>query len=59
MAHSWSVENTQHYDPYEEESQMAEMFHILDEEPDATPEWGDQYVNAEILFLRGDRMTRY
>ena len=31
---------------------------MLDEEPEVTPEWGDQYVNAEILLLRGDKMAR-
>ena len=31
---------------------------MLDDEPKVTPEWGDQYVNAELLFSRGDKMTR-
>ena len=31
---------------------------MLDEEPEVTPEWGDQYVNAEILLPRWDKMAR-
>ena len=48
------VEETPQYDPYEDELQNAETFPMLDEEPEVTPEWGEQYVNAEILFQRGD-----
>ena len=33
-------EDMPQYDPYEDESQNAEMFHILDEEPEVIPEWG-------------------
>ena len=29
-------------DPYEDVLQNAEMFTILDKEPEVTPEWGDQ-----------------
>ena len=53
-----SVEETMQYDPYEDESQNAETFPMLDKEPEVTPEWGDQYVNAEILLPRGDNMAR-
>ena len=28
---------------------------MLDEEPEVTPKWRDQYVNAEILLLRGEK----
>ena len=36
-----SVEETLQYDPYEDESQNAETFPMLDEEAEVTPEWGD------------------
>ena len=52
------VEDTLQYDPYDDESQNAEKFPILEEEPGSTQEWENQYVNTEILLLRGDRMTR-
>ena len=31
---------------------------MLDEEPEVTPEWEDQYVNAKILLPRWDKMTK-
>ena len=31
---------------------------MLDEEPEVSPKWGDQYVNAQILLPRGDKMAR-
>ena len=34
------------------------MFPMLDEEPDVTPKWRSQYINAEILHLTADKMTR-
>ena len=52
------VEETPQYNPYKDESQNAETFPMLDEEPEGTPEWGDQYVNAVILLPRRDKMTR-
>ena len=52
------VEDMLLYDPYEYKAQNAETFPMLDEEPEVTPEWGDQYVKAEVLFLRGDNMAR-
>ena len=52
------VEDTSQYDPYEDELQNAKMFPIFVKEPEETPEWGEQYVNSETLFLRGDIMTR-
>ena len=30
----------------------------MDEEPEVNPEWGDQYVNADILLPKGDAMAR-
>ena len=30
----------------------------MDKEPEVTPEWGDQYVNTEILLPREGRMAR-
>ena len=41
------------YEPYEDESQNVETFSILDEEPEVTPEWRDQYLNTEILLQEG------
>ena len=52
------AEDTLHYNPYEDELQNAEMFPILDEGPVVIPEWGDQYVNAEILLPRVNSMAR-
>ena len=46
------------YDLYEGKSQNAKTFPILYEEQEVIPGWGDLYVNAEILLLRGDKMTR-
>ena len=52
------AEDTPQYDPYADDSQNAETFHMLDEEPEVTPKWGDQYMNAEILLPKGDKMAR-
>ena len=52
------VEDMLQYDPYEDKSQNAEIFPMLGKEPEVTPKWGDRYVNAEILLLRGDTMAR-
>ena len=52
------VEETPQNDSYENESQYAETFLILNEEPEVYLKWGDQYVNANILLLRGDEMAR-
>ena len=50
------LEETLQYDPYEDKLQNAEMFLMLDEEPEVTPEWGgDQYVNVEILLQEGTK----
>ena len=49
---------TPQYDPHDDELQNAETFTMLDEEPKVTTEWGDQYVNAEIMLPRGDKMVR-
>ena len=35
------AENMPQYDPYDDESQNADEFPILDEEPGVTSEWGD------------------
>ena len=40
------------YDPYEDNSQNTKTFPMLDEEPEVAPEWGNHYVNAEILLPR-------
>ena len=52
------VEGTPQYNPYEEELQNAEIFPMLDKGPEVTPECGDQYVNAAILFPRGYKLAR-
>ena len=52
------VEETLQYDTDEDESQNAETLPMLDEEPEVTPNRGDQYVNAEIVLPRGDMMAR-
>ena len=31
---------------------------MLDEDPEVTPKWRDQYVNAEILLLREHKIAR-
>ena len=31
---------------------------MLDEEPEVASKWGDQYVNAEILLPRRDKVVR-
>ena len=51
------MEDTLQYHPYKDELQNVEMFHILDEEPEVAPEWGGQFVNAEIL-LPWDKMAK-
>ena len=53
-----SVEDTPYYDLYEDKSQIDKVFPMLDVEPKVTPEWGEQYVKAEILFLRGNIIAR-
>ena len=52
------VEDTLQCNAYEDESQNAKTFPMLDEKSGITPNRGDHYVNAEILLPRGDRMTR-
>ena len=31
---------------------------MLDEEPEVTPEWGDQYVSAKMKLPKEDKMAR-
>ena len=45
------------YDPCEDESQSVETFSTLDEKPEVTPEYGDQYSNEEI-FPRGNEIAK-
>ena len=52
------VEETHQIDSYVNNSQNAEMFPMLDEEPGVNTEWGDQYVSANMLLQRGDEMAR-
>ena len=52
------IENTLQYDLDENRLRNAETFHAFNEEPEVTPEWGGQYLNAEMLLPRRDRMTR-
>ena len=52
------VEDTPQYDPYKNKLHNVKTFPNSDKEPEVTAEWGDQYVNAEILLPRGDKMTQ-
>ena len=45
------------YETYKDESQNADTFPALDKEPEVTPDWGNQYFNAEILCPRGNKMS--
>ena len=54
----FGAEDTPQYDSYEDELQNATTFLILDKEPEETPEWGNQYANAEILLPSRNRMAR-
>ena len=47
------MEDSSQYDPYKDKLQNA----MLDEELEVTPELGDQYVNAEILLPREEKMA--
>ena len=40
------VENPPKYDQYEDKPQNNDTFPMLDEEPEVSPRWGDQYINA-------------
>ena len=46
------------YDSSEDDSQNGMAFPSLEEEPEIISVWGDQYLNAEILILRGDNKVR-
>ena len=46
------------YDSYEDTSKNAETFSILHEELKVTLGWGDQFINANTLLLRGDKVAR-
>ena len=50
------VENRQ-YDPYEKKSQNIRAFPILDEELEVS-KVGAQHLIAEIILLRGDKISR-
>ena len=50
------VEDTLQYEPYAD-SKWQNIFH-LDKEPEITPKWGDQYINAGILLPRVDKIFR-
>ena len=52
------VEDTSQNNPYEDKLQNAKMCPILDEEPEVTPELGEQFVNTEILLPRWDKLVR-
>ena len=53
-----STEDMSQFDLYEDKSQNVETFPSLDEEPEVTPMWGGQYLNAKILLWGGDNMAR-
>ena len=52
------LENTPHYDTYEDETQNDQTFPQLVEELEPMSEAGDQYIGAEIMLPRGDEMAR-
>ena len=52
------VQETPQYVLYEDKLHNAETFPMLAEEPEITPEWRDQYVNAEKLLQGWDKMAR-
>ena len=45
-----SSEDMLKYDSYQEKSQNADMFLILDKQPEVTSEWWDQYMNEKIFL---------
>ena len=51
------VEDILQYDPYEDKLQNAKTFPMLVKEPEVRHEWGSQYMNADILLPRDDKMT--
>ena len=51
------VKDTPPNNPYEDKSQNAETVLMLYKEPELFSEWVVQYVNIEILLLRGNRMA--
>ena len=53
-----TVEDTPQYNSYEDELQNAKTFPMLGEKSEVTSEWGYQYVNANLLLLRGNKMAR-
>ena len=52
------LENTLQYDLYEDETQNEQTFPQLAEELEPMPEVGDQYIGAEILLPRRNKMAR-
>ena len=52
------AEDVLQYDPNQDKMLNVNKFPILDKKPEVTQEWRNQYVNAEILLPRGDRMAR-
>ena len=52
------LENTTQYDPYEDEMQNKQTFPQIVEELEPTPELGNQYIGAEIMLPRRDKMAR-
>ena len=46
------------YYSYQDCSENREIFPGLDEESGLTLDWGDQYLNAEILLPKGEKMAR-
>ena len=52
------LENTLHYDPFEDEKQNKQTFPQLAEELEPLQVVGVHYIGAEILLHRGDEMER-
>ena len=45
----WGAEDMPQNDACKDDSKNGETFPGFEEEPEVTPPWGDQYLNAEIL----------
>ena len=52
------LENTQQYDPYEDETQNDHTSPQVAQELEPMPKVGDHYIEAEILLPSGDEVVR-
>ena len=51
----FGTEGMSKYFPYDNESKNVGIFPILDEEPEVTPELGEQYLNAKKNFTEREQ----